>query len=72
MFCSRHSSEDRGSETAFAELQREVLLLQKRKAELEISKLEMEKENLKLQNIILQHKINTLAHEGIIQPKSEE
>ncbi|XP_057196860.1 nectin-2 isoform X4 [Triplophysa rosa] len=69
---SRYSSEDRGSETGLAELQRDVLLLQKRKAELEISKLEMEKENLKLQNIILQHKINTLAHEGIILPKSEE
>lgn len=54
------------------ELQREVLLLQKRKAVLEISKLEMEKENL--QNIILQNKINKLAQEGLItvQPISED
>lgn len=52
--------------SGLAELQQEVILLQKRKAELEISKLEMEKENLNMQNIILQHKINKLAQEGLI------
>ncbi|XP_058625582.1 myb/SANT-like DNA-binding domain-containing protein 4 [Onychostoma macrolepis] len=73
---TRHSSEEKGLgrvTSGLAELQREVLLLQKRKAELEISKLEMKKENLNMQNIILQHKINKLAHEGLIalQPISE-
>lgn len=60
--------------SGLAELQREVLLLQKRKAELEISKIELEKENLNMQNIVLQYKINKLAQDGLItlQPVGEE
>ncbi|XP_067271627.1 uncharacterized protein [Pseudorasbora parva] len=61
---ARPSSEERGLTrvtSVLAELQQEVLLLQKRKAELEISKLEMEKENLNMEKIILQYKINKLA-----------
>ncbi|ROL47284.1 hypothetical protein DPX16_6464 [Anabarilius grahami] len=76
---SRRSSEEKGLETTkatsgLAELQREVILLQKRKAELEISKIEMEKENLNMQNIVLQYKINKLAQDGLItlQPVGEE
>lgn len=44
-------------------LQREVLLLQKQKLELEIGNLKIERNNLNKQSILLQHKLDKLAGE---------
>lgn len=46
-------------------LQREVLLLQKQKLELEIGNLKIERNNLNKQSILLQHKLDKLAGEEI-------